>query len=51
MAADDVPMLLFHTALTVIDYHREPSGAARSFYVLDTHSALEAARAFATSAL
>ncbi|KAF5700388.1 hypothetical protein FMUND_14358 [Fusarium mundagurra] len=51
MAADDVPKLLFHTVLTVIDYHKEPSGAARSVYVLDTHSALEAARAFATSAL
>ncbi|EXK24711.1 hypothetical protein FOMG_18578 [Fusarium oxysporum f. sp. melonis 26406] len=51
MAADDVPELLYHTVLTVIDYHKEPSGATRSVYVLGTHSSLEAAKAFATSAL
>ncbi|KAJ0131667.1 Uncharacterized protein HZ326_25232 [Fusarium oxysporum f. sp. albedinis] len=51
MAADDVPELLYHTVLTVIDYHKEPSGATRSVYVLGTHSALGAAKAFATSAL
>jgi hypothetical protein len=51
MAADDVPKLLYHTVLTVIDYHTEPSGATRSVYVLSTHSVLEAAKAFATSAL
>ncbi|EXL66822.1 hypothetical protein FOPG_17034, partial [Fusarium oxysporum f. sp. conglutinans race 2 54008] len=51
MAADDVPELLYHTVLTVIDYHKEPSGATCSVYVLGTHSALGAAKAFATSAL
>ncbi|KAL5610429.1 hypothetical protein FOBRF1_006546 [Fusarium oxysporum] len=51
MAADDDPELLYHTVLTVIDYHKEPAGATRSVYVLGTHSALEAAKAFATSAL
>jgi hypothetical protein len=51
MAADDVPELLYHTILTVIEYHKEPSGATRSVYVLGTHSALEAAKDFATSAL
>ncbi|PNP57319.1 hypothetical protein FNYG_15240 [Fusarium nygamai] len=51
MAADDDPELLYHTVLTVIDYHKEPLGATRSVYVLGTHSALEAAKAFATSAL
>ncbi|KAH7190815.1 hypothetical protein DER44DRAFT_795750 [Fusarium oxysporum] len=51
MAADNVPELLYHTVLTVIDYQKEPSEATRSVYVLGTHSALEAAKAFAISAL
>jgi hypothetical protein len=51
MAADDVPELLYHTVLTVIDYHTEPSGATRSVYVLSTYGTFEAAKAFATSAL
>ncbi|KAL5585839.1 hypothetical protein FOVSG1_006117 [Fusarium oxysporum f. sp. vasinfectum] len=51
MAADDVPELLYHTVLTVIDYHKEPSEATRYAYVLGTHSVIEAAKAFATSAL
>ncbi|KAJ4094307.1 hypothetical protein NW760_014688 [Fusarium oxysporum] len=44
-------LLLYHTFLTVIDYHKEPSGATRFAYVLSTHSVLEAAKTFATSAL
>jgi hypothetical protein len=51
MTAGDVPELLYHTVLTVIDYQKKTGGATRSVYVLGTHSALEAARAFATSAL
>ncbi|KAM6513774.1 hypothetical protein FALCPG4_014989 [Fusarium falciforme] len=51
MKANDVPELLYHTVLTLIDYHEDPSGAARSVYVLGTHSALKAAKAFAISAL
>ncbi|KAH7205478.1 uncharacterized protein BKA55DRAFT_530523 [Fusarium redolens] len=51
MAVDNVPELLYHTVLTVIDYQKEPSEATRSVYVLGTHSALEAAKAFAISAL
>ncbi|KAH7237889.1 hypothetical protein B0J15DRAFT_516481 [Fusarium solani] len=51
MKANDVPELLYHTVLTLIDYHDDPSGATRSVYVLGTHSALKAAKAFATLAL
>lgn len=42
--------LLYHTVLTVIDYHEDPSGAKRSVYVLGTHATLEAAKAFASTA-
>ncbi|EEU33393.1 uncharacterized protein NECHADRAFT_89520 [Fusarium vanettenii 77-13-4] len=51
MIANDVPELLYHTVLTVIDSYQEPSGPTSSVYVLGTHSTLEAAKAFATSAL
>ncbi|KAM5350318.1 hypothetical protein ACJ41O_006823 [Fusarium nematophilum] len=51
MTTNAVPELLHHTTLTVIDYHEDPSGATRSVYVLGTHGTLEAAKAFATSAL
>ncbi|KAM6513445.1 hypothetical protein FALCPG4_015864 [Fusarium falciforme] len=51
MIANDVPELLYHTVLTVIDYYQEPSGPTSSVYVLGTHSTLEAAKAFATSAI
>ncbi|KAH7176001.1 hypothetical protein EDB81DRAFT_30841 [Dactylonectria macrodidyma] len=51
MMANGVPELLYHTVLTLIDYHEDPSGATRSVYVLGTHSALDTAKAFATSAL
>lgn len=51
MAADNVPDLLYHTTLTVIDYHQDPSGATRSVYVLGTHSTVQAAKSFANSAL
>ncbi|KAI8648973.1 hypothetical protein NCS55_01470300 [Fusarium keratoplasticum] len=51
MIANDVPELLYHTVLTVIDYSQELSGPTSSVYVLGTHSILEAAKACATSAL
>ncbi|KAH6951168.1 hypothetical protein BKA56DRAFT_605981 [Ilyonectria sp. MPI-CAGE-AT-0026] len=51
MTTNDVPELLYHTTLAVIDYQEDPSGATRSTYVLGTHSTLEAAKAFATSSL
>ncbi|WAO97031.1 Hypothetical protein NCS54_01473500 [Fusarium falciforme] len=51
MKANDVPELLYRTVLTLIDYHEDPWGATRSVYVLGTHNALKAAKAFATSAL
>jgi hypothetical protein len=45
------PENLYHTVLTVIDYHVDPSGAQRSDYVLGTHATVEAAKDFATRAL
>ncbi|KAK3987716.1 hypothetical protein QBC44DRAFT_399966 [Cladorrhinum sp. PSN332] len=47
----NVPENLFHTTLTVIDYHKDPSGAIRSVYVLGTHTDLPSAKRFALSAL
>ncbi|KAI5464934.1 hypothetical protein BGZ63DRAFT_412375 [Mariannaea sp. PMI_226] len=43
------PDLLYHTVLTVIDYHDDPSGAKRSVYVLGTHATLKASKAFAAT--
>jgi hypothetical protein len=45
------PDLLYHTILTVIDYHEDKSGSTRTVYVLGTHATLEAAKKFAASAL
>ncbi len=46
-----VPELLFHTTLTVIDYHRDTSGSTRDVQVLGTHASLPAAKVFALMAL
>ena len=46
-----VPELLFHTTLTVIDYHRDTSGSTRDVHVLGTHTSLSAAKVFALMAL
>ncbi|KIE01958.1 hypothetical protein MAJ_02180, partial [Metarhizium majus ARSEF 297] len=46
-----VPELLFHTILTVIDYSHDASGASRTIFVLGTHGTLEAAKAFAAQSL
>ncbi|KAH6894559.1 hypothetical protein B0T10DRAFT_558686 [Thelonectria olida] len=46
-----LPDLLYHTLLTVIDYHADPSGASRSVHVLGTHATVAAAKAFASNAL
>lgn len=46
-----IPELLFHTILTVIDYHNDPSGATRSVFVLGTHSTLAAAKAYTIGSL
>ena len=51
MTVNNIPELLYHTTLTVIDYHEDASGARRSMYVLGTHCTIEAAKAFSTSAL
>lgn len=45
------PDTLFHTVLTVIDYHTDPSGGTRSTWVLGTHTELPAAKAFARKSL
>ncbi|KAK3317352.1 hypothetical protein B0T19DRAFT_290281 [Cercophora scortea] len=46
-----VPEELFHTILTVIDYHADTSGSTRTVYVLGTHTSLAAAKAFTLHAL
>lgn len=46
-----VPDQLFHTMLTVIDYHADKSGGTRSVWVLGTHTSLSAAKSFASRAL
>ena len=48
---DEVPDLLYHTLLTVIDFHDDTSGYTRSTYPLGTHTTLPAAKAFAARAL
>ncbi|KAK4445881.1 hypothetical protein QBC34DRAFT_412399 [Podospora aff. communis PSN243] len=50
-AKGNIPDLLFHTILTVIDYHVDTSGSTRNVYVLGTHTTLEAAKAFSLKAL
>ncbi|KHN95358.1 uncharacterized protein MAM_06862 [Metarhizium album ARSEF 1941] len=50
-ASYQVPELLFHTILTVIDYSHDASGASRTTFVLGTHGTLEAAKAFAVQSL
>lgn len=42
---------LFHTVLTIVDYHLDTSGFTRNVYVLGTHTTLPAAKALALSAL
>jgi len=46
-----VPDQLYHTTLTVVDYHADTSGATRSVYVLGTHTTLESAKEFSLKAL
>jgi hypothetical protein len=46
-----VPEVLFHTTLTVVDYHSDTSGSTRDVHVLGTHTTLPAAKAFALMAL
>ncbi|KAL2270640.1 hypothetical protein VTJ83DRAFT_11 [Remersonia thermophila] len=46
-----VPEQLFHTTLTVVDYHDETHGFTQDVYVLGTHTSHPAAKAFAMSAL
>jgi len=51
MADQNIPELLFHTTLTVIDFHVDTSGSTQSVYVLGTHTTLESAKAFTLKAL
>jgi hypothetical protein len=46
-----IPEQLFHTTLTVVDYHLDTSGSTRDVHVLGTHTSLPAAKAFALAAL
>ncbi|KAH6637344.1 hypothetical protein F5144DRAFT_570301 [Chaetomium tenue] len=46
-----IPEQLYHTTLTVVDFHRDTSGSTRDTHVLGTHTSLPAAKAFALSAL
>ena len=43
--------LLYHTVLTVVDYHIDTSGSTQYVYVLGSHGTLEAAKEFAVKAL
>lgn len=45
------PDQLFHTTLTVVDFHRDTSGSTREVYVLGTHTTLPAAKTFALASL
>ncbi|KAK3312643.1 hypothetical protein B0H66DRAFT_378376 [Apodospora peruviana] len=51
MAIGTVPDQLYHTTLTVIDYHTDTSGSTRNVYVLGTHTTLMAAKEFSIKAL
>jgi hypothetical protein len=46
-----VPELLYHTTLTVIDFHADTSGSTRKVFVLGTHTNLEKAKEFSARVL
>jgi hypothetical protein len=46
-----IPESLYHTLLTVTDFHDDTSGYTRSTYPLGTHTSLPAAKDFAADAL
>lgn len=46
-----IPEQVYHTTLTVVDFHRDTSGSTRDTHVLGTHTSLPAAKTFALSAL
>ncbi|AEO68558.1 uncharacterized protein THITE_2118115 [Thermothielavioides terrestris NRRL 8126] len=46
-----IPEQLFHTVLTVVDYHQDTSGSTHDVHVLGTHTSLPAAKRFALRAL
>jgi hypothetical protein len=51
MEVKNVPDLLFHTTLTVVDYQKDPSGSTRYMFVLGTNSNLTDAKSFCMSSL
>ncbi|KEY68868.1 hypothetical protein S7711_03804 [Stachybotrys chartarum IBT 7711] len=46
-----VPELLYHTVLTVIDYQADPNGGIQYIYVLGTHGSLQTAKVFTQTSL
>jgi len=50
-ATSEVPELLYHTLLHVIDYHEDTSGYTQSTFPLGTHVTLQAAKSFAARSL
>ncbi|KAH6845839.1 hypothetical protein B0I37DRAFT_381231 [Chaetomium sp. MPI-CAGE-AT-0009] len=46
-----IPEQLYHTTLTVVDFHRDTSGSTRDTHILATHTTLPTAKAFALKAL
>lgn len=50
-SAGEVPELLYHTLLTVVDYHDDTSGFTQTTFPLGTHISLPAAKEFAAHSL
>ncbi|KAL2260849.1 hypothetical protein VTK26DRAFT_5031 [Humicola hyalothermophila] len=46
-----IPEVLYHTTLTVVEYHRHSCGSTRDVYALGTHTTMPAAKESAHSAL
>jgi hypothetical protein len=51
METKNVPDLLLHTTLVVIDYQKDPSGSTRQVFVLGTNCNLTDAKLFCESSL
>jgi hypothetical protein len=48
---EEIPSTLFHTTLTVIDYHTDTSGSTQTVFPLGTHTTIQAAKSFTFRAL
>jgi hypothetical protein len=51
MEVKNVPDLLFHTTLIVVDYQKDPSGSTRYMFVIGTNNNLTGAKSFCMSSL